>query len=125
MFLNQYQYERICIMANQLACYYYSPVYLVGSCLQHQWYNDVDIVVIMSDENFERRYGSIEQYLDEMSMVENIVVRRKWAEDCHKRWVQLCDYTGLNIDFKTQPLSIATNHINKPIIRLDSIDCFS
>lgn len=112
-------------MANRLACYYYSPVYLVGSALQTPFYNDVDIVVILSDENFERRYGSIDSYIKENNENIKIVTRKNWAVDCFKRWQIISDFTGLNIDFKTQSQTISKNHLGKPFLRLDMLDVFN
>lgn len=125
MFLNANEYDKICIMANRLAGYYYSPVYLVGSVLTKKDFNDVDIVVVLSDENFERRYGSIKQYQLENDMPRGLDVRKKWAEDCYKRWKIISNFTGLNIDFKTQSKTIASQHKNKPHLRLDDMDCFN
>lgn len=112
-------------MANRLACYYYSPVYLVGSALARKDYNDVDVVVVMTDENFQRRYGSLTDYFRENN--ENIPtnVRQKWAVDCYKRWEMICDFTGLNIDFKTQSKSISMRHKDKPYLRLDNLSVFN
>ena len=119
------QYNKLVIMANRLAGYYYSPVYLVGSVLTKKDFNDVDIVVIMSDKNFERRYGNINEYIRENNENGTINVRKKWAMDCFKRWEIISDFTGLNIDFKTQSITIAKAHNNKPFLRIDKLDCFN
>lgn len=125
MGIPQEPFDKLVIMANDLATYYFSPVYLVGSALKHKLYNDVDIVVVLSDENFERRYGSVEDFVKERNQANKIIVRRKWAEDCFKRWKDLCDETGLNIDFKTQPRSLSKEHFGKPFLRLDDLDIFN
>lgn len=125
MFLNDSEYTKLCIISNRLASYYYSPIYLVGSSLTTEYYNDVDVVAVLSDKNFERRYGSIQQYILENNKPNNLVVRNRWAIDCYKRWEIISDFTGLNIDFKTQPKSISLNHKGKPFLRLDSMINFN
>jgi hypothetical protein len=109
--------------ACQIAGRFSSPVYLVGSALTKEYPRDIDVVVILSDEDFFNRYGlkAIETQVVGDTVDEKY--RRYW-EDVAKltRWASMNH--NLNIDFKIQDVSSVrlTGLDSEEKLRLDCLD---
>jgi hypothetical protein len=103
--------------ANEIAKRYDSPVYLVGSALTKPNPRDVDVIVILSDEAFFKRYGC------------------NWFEAVEKtgtNWVKWNDemievfhaftIPSILLDFKVESISWSDIlHPTKPAIRIDEM----
>lgn len=108
--------------ANDIRGFYGYPVYLVGSQVTDKTDpRDVDVCCIISDEDFERRYGSVDKWIDEGEDGLWTDIRWTWADDCIKKWQLGCDYTKLNLDFKVIPLKHHRKvYFGKPMYQLDT-----
>lgn len=82
---------------------YNSQVYLVGSACIKDDYRDVDIVCVISDENFESKYMNVDDWISEGKTGLWSDNRWKWSNECIKIWGECCKQTMLNIDFKIIP----------------------
>jgi hypothetical protein len=69
--------------------------YHVGSSLKNKIWRDVDVVVLLEDEDFERMFGT------------KIPDGPKWEAFCIAFSSLGRDVTGLPIDFKVQPITWA------------------
>lgn len=115
------QFFRLVFFANRLSCHYFAPVYLTGSSLVRANYNDVDLVIVLPNDYWEFKYGSIADYLLENKGKRPPTVQMKLARDVAKRWVEGCKGTGLNLDIKIRPVSIfSTIYPGHKVVRLDN-----
>ena len=108
--------------ANNVKFFYGHSVYLVGSQLTDKPNpRDVDIVCIIPDIEFEYRYGSVFDWIEEGDTGQWTDVRWIWSRDCVQRWREGCIYTKMNLDFKVLPRSYHDQiYLNKPIYQLDN-----
>lgn len=119
-------HSRLVRWANAINGFYGAPVYLVGSQITGaEDPRDVDVICVLPDEDFEIRYGSVAQWVDQGESGMWDVVRRKWSQDCVKKSTHGIRETRLDIDFKVLPKSWSEEsyqHINKafPPVRLDT-----
>jgi hypothetical protein len=109
--------------ADQIACRFGYPVYVVGSALTKENPRDIDIVVMLPVEDFISRYGSINEWLRD-TWVEWGETRQRWAVDVAKISRDATKALSLNIDFKIQPMNIALQeNAGKPKLRIDNLIC--
>jgi hypothetical protein len=110
--------------ANFLYGYYGIPVYLCGSALRddNDDPRDWDIRIRMSAEQFERRFGSVDKYLEEMNTGMWTRVAHRWSAECVKRSKEGWGHTHLNIDFQIDPPARWRRMLKEPRIRLDTRD---
>lgn len=80
--------------------------YLVGSALQHVGWRDIDVVLILDDEAFQREFPSAEIRVFELDV--------KWQLVCVGLSMVISEQTGLPIDFKIQPQSWANERHKGP-----------
>lgn len=74
--------------------------YQVGSSLQTTNWGDIDVVVMLPDEDYRKRFGEPEQQF----------ARADWRAVC-RAWMALgLEMTGLPIDFKVQSIDHANEH---------------
>lgn len=121
MFIESKKYESLILFAHKLSWLYYAKVYLVGSSLKHENYNDVDLIVLMDDIDFERKFGSIDKWHNEITGVDkDVFVANIWANSCYKQWFMGCEMTGLKLDLKILPKKYCK--IFEPNVRLDNFE---
>lgn len=72
-------------------------VFLVGSCLDHNDFRDVDVRCILADDEFEAMFPKDETQ----------VLRPRWQVQCLALSAWLHTLTGLPIDFQFQKISVA------------------
>lgn len=108
--------------ANQIASRFDAKVYLVGSVLYSDDPRDVDIRVVIPDDLFEARYGSVLEWIDETWRTPWGECRQKWSRDIRKIGNDLARIYHLNIDFQIDPESVAKCHGDRPRVRLDDIN---
>ena len=111
--------------ANQIRGFYGHPVYLVGSQITgSDRPRDVDIVCAIPDNEFELRYGSVDDWCQEGGTGLWTEVRWKWADDCSKKSLDGMRDTKLQIDFKVQPMAqfngYSNIHKQFPPVKLDT-----
>lgn len=85
-------------------------VYLVGSCLVHKDYRDVDVRCIMRDDDFEREFPK-----DEHGH------RPKWMLTCLALSAWFRHVTGLPVDFQFQKMTLANERYPSRAHRRNSI----
>ena len=84
---------------------YNAKPYLVGSAAAGKGWRDVDVVVLIPERRFAKRFGS---YGPPFSAIP------RWAAEC-MAWSALGEkMTGLPIDFKVQPIEWANDHHDGP-----------
>ncbi len=86
--------------ANSLRAYYGVPVYLVGSALldSNVRPRDWDVRIILSDADFERRYGiSAEVFRGSITDERWPDGRWHWADDCRKQSSVMAAHTGVKV----------------------------
>lgn len=110
---------------NRTAGYYGHPVYLVGSQITgSKTPRDVDIVCPIPDKEFELRFGSVDDWMQEGGTGLWTDVRWKWASRCAKDSLDGMKETKLQIDFKVQPMALFNgySYVHKafPPVRLDT-----
>lgn len=114
---------RIAGWANQMYSRFGCPVYLVGSSLYNQFARDVDLRIVLPDEQFEARYGNIEEWSDDTWRNEWREARQKWAKDMGKLSMEATITIRANIDFQVEPESLANIwHKGKDRVRIDNIN---
>lgn len=118
-----------------LARYYGVPVWLVGSALldSNGDPRDWDFRVVLSDEEFARRFGppgplerrgdgfeETWKWIEQMGSGLWTSVRWKWAAECVKRSKEVSRRIGLNVDFQIHPKTYADAQYQRaPRYRLD------
>jgi hypothetical protein len=96
--------NRLVRWANAIRGFYGGPVYLVGSQITgSDKPRDVDVICVISDDDFAMRYGNVQQFIEEGENGLWTEVRWAWSDDCIKKWRHGVKATGLNLDFKVQP----------------------
>lgn len=109
--------------ANQIAAKLGAPVYLVGSALKEKYVRDVDIVVILTRDDFVARYGAPETWMFHRFLPNWSDGSLRWATEIAKLGAEACRNTNLNIDFKIQPRQHAVGmYPDRPRLRLDKLD---
>jgi len=112
----------LCGFANQVAARYNAPVYLVGSALTNAASRDVDLVVILTDDQWEKRYEI--GYYDHLKVGDytGLLVNNYWLDVAKlNQWA--LDKLKLNVDFKVQNESqVKQYNLNGPRLRLDKLD---
>ena len=102
--------------ANQIQEFYGYNVMLVGSQITgSESPRDVDIVCAIPDREFELRYGSVNDWVEQGKTGLWTEIRWKWANDCIKKSSDIIKSTGIQIDFKVQPMMVFNKykHIHK------------
>lgn len=118
--------NRLVRWANAINGFYGHPVYLVGSQITGvEDPRDIDVVCILPDEDFEIRYGSISEWVDQGESGMWKTVRHKWSQDCVKKTKHGIKETRLDIDFKVVPKSWSDDiykgiQMEFPPVRLDT-----
>lgn len=97
----------------QMACHvlvkaYNTTIYHVGSSLERADWRDVDLVMILDDEEFEREFPNAPLHsasweLDPKWLVLTVSIS-KW----------LTEKSGVPVDFKFQPMTFANEHHQGP-----------
>lgn len=119
MYIEETAFKKLQHFSNNCAWYYFGQVYLVGSSLYTENFRDVDVVVIVSNADFEFRFGNIKSFIAESRGLQPPLIKNKWALECKKRWQQAVKETGLNIDFKILPECALNAFANKNKLRID------
>lgn len=92
------------------------PVYLVGSALEESHPRDIDVRVVLSDEEFDARWGNPKDWH----------VRgegwRQYAFDMGKLCKQGSRRLMLNLDFQVQRFSSTKEYAGKRCLRLDDVE---
>jgi len=87
--------------ANRMRAYYGHPVYMVGSQLMDKENpNDVDIICIIPDDEFETRFMNIDRWHQEQGEGRFSEEYWRWTERNIKDSLDGMVHTGWNIDFK-------------------------
>lgn len=97
------------------------PVYLIGSAIHDENARDYDILVILPDESFEARYGSVARWRVDRWNNDAGEVTKKWSADVGKLADHVSRCIHKNVDFKVYPESYAAEFANGEKVRLDSI----
>lgn len=121
--------------ANKMAGFYNNPVYLVGSQLDSDNPRDVDIVCIISDEEFKLRWlrtwclgdNNLKDEIDKFYLGIHTGIHEtehwEWYRDMWKKTLYGLKMTKLPIDFKVQAQSYADSHyLEKKKLRLDTME---
>jgi len=123
----QETYFKLVSWANKMAFYYYSPVLLVGSSVYKEDFRDIDVLIVINDSMFERRFLPVDRYLKEAYSGQ--YSKEMWAisKECEKRYIDGCDSVGFNLDVKIIPKTYFNQmtksvYPNKKLVRLDSSD---
>ena len=104
---------------HQIARRYNAPVYLVGSAIRRSDPRDIDIRVILSDEAFEARYGSVQDWMAQGESGQWGEIRQRWAEECETITEQARRQLGIEIDFRIEPQSeVDRRYKDEPHLRL-------
>lgn len=106
--------------ANSISAYLHCPVFLAGSALYKEDYRDVDVFALISDWDFELRFGPVLEFLEEGQTGKYTEIRWSWARECSKQWRAGCSETGMNLDFKIISHTQHKQHGGKPVYRLDN-----
>lgn len=98
---------------------YGHPVYLVGSALETQNFyglRDIDIVVVLPDDEFEKRFGKDWEYTQGGCSR----AMSRWAREVGKLSAQAARTYPFNFDLKVQSESwMKARHADKPRLRID------
>lgn len=94
-----------CVLINEAFGNGYG-VYLVGSCLTKRDYRDVDVRLILSDEEFEKRYPGAAGRPDLIAA---------WALECASISCWLNKQTGLPVDFQIQSQKLANEQFSTKV----------
>ncbi|WP_221039213.1 hypothetical protein [Gelria sp. Kuro-4] len=97
-------------VARTLARKYSCPIYLVGSALNTDTPRDVDILAIMPDDEFAKRYGSVKEWVQQGETGDWGEARWRWSRECTRQTKQLWRVTDMKIDFQIQPESYANSY---------------
>lgn len=121
MYIEAEKFENLKLFANKLSWLYYSNVYLIGSSLKTKNFNDVDVIVLMEDDDFERKIGDVDEWHNEITgKKKDKIVTNIWANACYKQWVISCKMTQLKLDFKILPKKYCK--LFYPYKRLDNFE---
>jgi hypothetical protein len=117
--------NRLVRWANAIRGFYGHPVYLVGSQITgSEDPRDIDIVCSIPDQEFELRYGSVQQWIQEGESGLWTDVRWIWSDDVVKKCLHGMKETKLQIDFKVQPEThfkeYANIHAAFPPVQIDT-----
>ena len=106
--------------------YYNGITYLVGSQVNPtiSTPRDVDLVCVIPDSEFERRYGTLVEWYAQALDGRGGAVAERWAIDCNKRSRSINVPLGM-VDFKVLPssafLSITKRHYTSaPPMQVDN-----
>lgn len=93
--------------ANRCAAFYRSPIYLCGSALIEFNENprDWDLRMYMADDEFERRFGPVDKWVEEGGTGDWTEVRWRWSQTCVKECKDAWFAMKLNVDFQIYPVS--------------------
>jgi hypothetical protein len=109
--------------ANQMYARFGHPVYLVGSCLNSDSPRDVDIRIILPDDEFEGRYGSVAQWREDAWCSEWREPRQKWAKDMAKLSREISKIYVVNVDLQVYPKSYSDKYFSeRERYRIDTIN---
>jgi hypothetical protein len=124
-FIDQVQFNRLCHWANQLCGFYAGAAYLVGSSVMRPDFRDVDVVFVITDEDFEMRYGN-KYDVWEQRVYPNKQTEASWRyyKDRIKRIRDGYGCTKLELDVKIQSETEFLGFANMPKIRIDSSPFF-
>lgn len=97
--------------ANEIRGFYGHSVYLVGSQVRGtEKPRDIDVCCILPDDEFEMRYGDVDQWIEEGESGMWTDIRWNWSDDVIKKWKHGMEYCNrskqgfkYNIDFKVIP----------------------
>lgn len=83
------------------------PLLVVGSVLSNDNPRDVDMVLVMTDCDFEKRFMSVEEWVEQGKSGKWFRPRYKWSRACIKlsRIIEKRMGTRLGIDLKIIPKS--------------------
>jgi hypothetical protein len=83
---------------------------------------DIDIRIVISDEQFEARYGNVLDWIDDGWSEVWREPRQKWARDMAKLSQDVTRITKQNVDFQVYSETYAQCFNGKERLRLDTID---
>ncbi|MBS1579081.1 MAG: hypothetical protein JST29_05525 [Bacteroidetes bacterium] len=125
MYIEKNAFNKLQNFSNRCAWYYYGKVFLIGSSLYTENFRDVDIAVVITNEDFELRFGSIKNFIEEGKGLQLPNIKNKWAIECKKRWQQAVKETGLNIDFKIIPERLFNTADKRKRLRIDLTNLYT
>lgn len=107
--------------SNQMAARFARPVYLCGSALKLQHPRDYDIRIVLTDEEFEHRYGDPCFYESSAWLPKRFPQMLSYYEDMAKLTRQGVLACHLNLDFQVHPMKFAQKerYRDQPRKRLD------
>jgi hypothetical protein len=106
--------------ANMMYARYGHPVYLIGSALEKEDPNDIDILIILPDEQYKANFGDFNwTKIPHMSWHNK---SKDWAKECGKQAAYVAKNCGILIDFKIKPKSESDKFFNRPMLRIDQCE---
>lgn len=113
--------ERLRREGNNLSAFYGGRVYLVGSALldANEQPRDWDVRVIISDAEFQRRYGDPQAWIGEGHSGKWTRIRWRWSDDCVKQSQVASAACQVLVDVQVYPDCFEGIFTGKPRMRLD------
>jgi hypothetical protein len=106
--------------ANQMSTRFGAPTYLVGSALELPDPRDIDVRVMLTNDDFEARYGDPIRWREALWFSRHDGSMR-YCTDMWQLSAEAARVLRLNIDFQVQPPCEWLSFVMEPRLRLDSI----
>lgn len=113
---------RVSGWATQLAARFGRPVFLVGSALKLPSPRDYDVRIVLSNDEFQNRYGDPSLYERSCWVPGFFPTMRGYFEDMAKLARQGVEAIQLNLDLQVHPLRFAYRYRDEARLRLDKIE---
>jgi hypothetical protein len=94
------------------------PIWLVGSALRERGPRDWDVRVVLPDEVFEGRFGSVREWIETGESGRWADVRWGWSREVVAMSEAWSEATGLNVDFQVDPEGWARRYDHLPRVVL-------
>lgn len=123
-YLSAGNFNRLSRLANNYAGFYNAAVFLTGSSLMREGYRDIDMVIVVTDDDFAMMYGPPEQFDSEHESWMFTHTSWSYYKDRMKRVRDTHRRIGLYVDVKIQCLSKFKGFECMPKLRLDTSPFF-
>jgi hypothetical protein len=114
--------EHLVGWANQMAARFARPVYLVGSALTSAVPRDWDVRIVLSNAEFELRYGDSRQYEAGAWRPKRFPAMLGYYADMAKLTAQAVSAARVNVDFQVHPMRFAYRFKGERRRRLDMVE---